>query len=203
VRSSSVIQEILEGFRHVAAHQIIMVLFVIIAVNQLFVFSLSTLIPAWSVSVLDGNATTNGFLFSARGIGSLVGALAIASLGRFTYRGRLLTFGAFLSAVLLVAFGFFRWLPASLIILAGIGVGTIFIMNLANAMIQTMTPERLRGRVMGAYTWIFFGFMPLGALWSGELAARVGLSEAVVIDGGLALCAATIVWMKFPRLLEQ
>jgi MFS family permease len=203
VRSSSVIQEILEGFRHVAAHQIIMVLFVIIAVNQLFVFSLSTLIPAWSVSVLDGNATTNGFLFSARGIGSLVGALAIASLGRFTYRGRLLTFGAFLSAVLLVAFGFFRWLPASLIILAGIGVGTIFIMNLANAMIQTMTPERLRGRVMGAYTWIFFGFMPLGALWSGELAARVGLSEAVIIDGGLALCAATIVWMKFPRLLEQ
>ena len=203
VQKSSVLHEVKEGFRHVLAHQVIMVLFAVIALYQLLVISLSTLIPAWSVSVLEGDATTNGYLFSARGIGSLAGALGIASLGRFAQREKLLTYGAFLSAVLLVSFAFFRWLPASMILLIGIGVGSIFVLNLANAMIQTMTPERLRGRVMGAYTWIFFGFMPLGALWSGEVAARFGLPEAVIINGVLALSVTSIVWLKFPKLLEQ
>jgi hypothetical protein len=56
---------------------------------------------------------------------------------------------------------------------------------------------------MGAYTWIFFGFMPIGALWSGELAARFGLAEAVTINGCIALAAAIAIWMFFPKLRDQ
>ncbi len=202
-KRESVLHELKEGLRHVVNHPVIKVLFVVLAVNQLFVFSLSTLIPAWSVSVLGGDATTNGLLYSFRGLGSLVGALGIASLGSFSYRGKLLTYGAFLSSFLLILFALFRWMPMSLLLLAGIGVGSIMIMNLANAMVQTMTPERLRGRVMGAYTWIFFGTMPLGALWAGSMADRLGLSETIVINGALALVAAVAVWLLFPKLLEQ
>ncbi len=199
----SVIRELKEGLRHVINHQIIRILFIVIAINQLLVFSMSTLLPAWSVSVLGGDATTNGFLYSARGVGSLIGALAIASLGNFAYRGKLLMFGAFLSSILLIVFALFRWLPISLLLLIGIGIGTILIMNLANAMIQTMTPERLRGRVMGTYTWIFFGFMPLGALWTGWMADRMGLSQTVIMNGILALVSAVLVWFYFPKLREQ
>jgi len=203
VNRGSVILELKEGLRHVINHQVIRALFVVIAVNQFLVFSMSTLIPAWSVSILRGDATTNGFLFSARGVGSLFGALAIASLGNFAFRGKLLTLGLFLSSIILVAFALIRWMPLSLVVLVGLGVGTILIMNLANAMIQTMTPERLRGRVMGAYTWIFFGFMPLGALWTGWMADRLGLSQTVIMNGALAFAAASLVWYYFPRLREQ
>jgi len=203
VNRGSVILELKEGLRHVINHQVIRALFVVIAVNQFLVFSMSTLIPAWSVSILRGDATTNGFLFSARGVGSLFGALAIASLGNFAFRGKLLTLGLFLSSIILVAFALIRWMPLSLVVLVGLGVGTILIMNLANAMIQTMTPERLRGRVMGAYTWIFFGFLPLGALWTGWMADRLGLSQTVIMNGALAFAAASLVWYYFPRLREQ
>jgi MFS family permease len=200
---SSVIAELKEGLRHVFTHEIIRILFVVIAVNHLFVMSLSTLIPAWAVTILGGGAATNGLLYSARGFGSLIGALVIASLGRFSYRGKLITYGSFVAPILLVIFAFFRWLPISLLLLAGIGVGMIMIMNLANAMVQTMTPERLRGRVMGAYTWVFFGFMPLGALWTGSIADHLGLPESVILNGLLALIAATLVWIFFPKLREQ
>jgi MFS family permease len=203
VKRESMVRELMEGLRHVAAKPVIKILFVVLAVNQLFVFSLSTLIPAWSVSVLEGDATTNGFLYSFRGLGSLVGALGIASLGRFSYRGKLLTIGSFISSILLIVFALSRWLPASLLLMVGIGVGSIMVMNLANAMVQTMTPERLRGRVMGAYTWIFFGTMPLGALWAGSLADWTSLSETIIINGLLGLAAAVIVWKSFPKLLEQ
>jgi MFS family permease len=202
-KRESVVRELMEGLRHVAGNQVIKILFVVIAVNQLFVFSLNTLVPAWSVSVLQGDATTNGFLYSFRGLGSLAGALGIASLGRFSFRGKVLTFGAFLSSALMIVFAFSHWLPISLLLMVGIGVGAIMVMNLANAMVQTMTPDRLRGRVMGAYTWIFFGSMPLGALWVGSLAERTSLPGTLVIDGMLGLVAAVIVWRFFPKLREQ
>jgi len=192
-----------EGILYVVRHDLIRVVIGIVALNSMFTMSLMTLIPAWSVKILGGDATTNGFLISARGIGSLMGALVIATLGRITYRGKLVTFGTFLAPALLLAFATVHWLPASLVLIAGIGLGTIMVMNLANALVQTSTPEHLRGRVMGAYTWIFFGFMPIGALWSGELAARFGLAEAITINGFIALAAAIAIWMFFPKLRDH
>jgi hypothetical protein len=82
-------------------------------------------------------------------------------------------------------------------------MGTILVNNLSNAIVQTSTPERLRGRVMGAYTWIFFGFMPLGALWSGMIAARLGEPAAVMINAGIAFSFAIAVRTFTPRLREE
>jgi MFS family permease len=192
-----------EGILYVVRHDLIRVIIGIVALNSMFTLSLTTLIPAWSVTILGGDATTNGFLNSARGIGSLMGALVIATLGRIAYRGKLVTFGTFLAPVLLLVFATIHWLPASYVVMAGIGVGTIMVMNLANALVQTSTPEHLRGRVMGAYTWIFFGFMPIGALWSGELAARFGLAETVIINGLIALAAAVAIWVFYPKLRKH
>jgi MFS family permease len=192
-----------EGILYVVRHDLIRVIIGIVALNSMFTLSLTTLIPAWSVKILGGDATTNGFLNSARGMGSLMGALVIATLGRITYRGKLVTFGTFLAPALLLVFAAVHWLPASYAVMAGIGLGTIMVMNLANALVQTSTPEHLRGRVMGAYTWIFFGFMPIGALWSGEMAARFGLAEAVTINGLIALAAAVAIWVFFPKLREH
>ena len=108
-----------------------------------------------------------------------------------------------MSSCCLILFALFRWLPMSLLLLAGIGIGSIMIMDLANALVQMMTPERLRGRVMGAYTWVFFGTMPLGALWAGSMADRIGLSEIIVVNGALALILAAAIWLLFPKLREQ
>ena len=52
-----------------------------IGITTIFGIGVATLVPAWSVNVLHGDSTTNGFLLSARGIGSLIGALMIAALG--------------------------------------------------------------------------------------------------------------------------
>jgi MFS family permease len=174
-----------------------------IAVSSMFGLSLGTLIPAWSVNVLGGGAALNGLLFSARGTGALLGALFIASLGRRIMRGRLLMYGALVYPVLLFAFAFSRALPLSLLILAGAGVGMILVNNLSNALVQTSTPERLRGRVMGTYTWIFFGFMPLGALWSGMIAGSLGEPAAVMINAAIAFFFAAGVRVFYPALMES
>ena len=118
-------------------------------------------------------------------------------------RGRLLTAGSFLFPVLMFALAFSRTLPVSLLLLAGAGVGTIFVNNLSNALVQTSTPERLRGRVMGTYTWVFFGFIPLGALWSGTIAGRLGEPAAVMINAAIAFCFALVVRVFYPMLRTE
>jgi MFS family permease len=202
-RSSSAMTDLKEGLRFVVTEPTVRVLISMVAVTSFFAMSLTTLIPAWAVKVLGGNAATNGFLLSARGVGSLGAALFIASLGRISYRGRLVTIGSVAFPTLLLAFAFTRSLSLSLLCLAGAGGGMIFVNNVANAMVQTRAPDHLRGRVMGAYTWIFFGSMPLGALWLGTAADRFGEPEAVLLNSLLALAYGLGVLFLYPKLRKE
>jgi len=102
-RNTSVVSDLKNGLRYVASHEIIRMLIGYLGIVSLFGFSIVTLIPAWAVEILGGDATTNGLLLSARGVGALAGALMIASLGRFRFKGRVLTLGSFvLPSVLLI-----------------------------------------------------------------------------------------------------
>jgi len=200
VSQSSAFQDLKEGFQYVLGHPMIRTLISLIVVTSLFGVSFAVLLPAWAVEVLGGDATTNGWLQSARGIGALMGALLIASLGRFDFKGRLLTLGSFVFPLLVLAFSFVRWLPLSLAVLMGTGVGVIFIFNLANALVQTLVRDELRGRVMGLYSLTFFGFLPVGALWIGTMAQRFGETAAVLVNASIMLVLCTAIALSVPEL---
>ena len=199
-RAGGSFAQLTEGIRYVLREPVIRTAIGVVAVTSLFALSMATLVPAWAVKVLHGDATVNGLLLSARGLGSLAGALLLASLGRTAARGRLLTMGSLVYPVLLFGFAWLTWLPASLLALAGVGVATLFVINLANAIVQTSTPDGLRGRVMGAYMWIFFGCMPIGALWIGMTAEHLGEQTALIINAGLAMFCCLAVALFVPKL---
>lgn len=198
--NSSHFTELKEGLRYVAKHKIIRTLILLVGVISLFGMSFATLIPAWAVKILDGDATTNGFLQSARGLGSLSSALFIASLGRFKFKGKLLTIGSFIFPVMLFVFSFMRWFPLSLMLLVGVGFGLILVFNIANALVQTLVDDNLRGRVMGIYTFIFFGFMPVGSLLMGTLAEKFGEPETVVIGSVVTFICSLVIFFTVSQL---
>jgi MFS family permease len=197
---TSAFHELKQGLGYLFAHRIIRTLICLIVVTSLFGVSFAVLLPAWAVKVLGGDATTNGWLQSARGVGALIGALIIASLGRFDFKGRLLTFGSFLFPILILAFSFVRHLPLSLIVLTGSGIANIFIFNMANSLVQTLVRDELRGRVMGIYSLTFFGFLPLGALWIGTMAERFGEPTAVLINAGIMFLLCVAIATLVPEL---
>jgi MFS family permease len=92
-QKTSALSSLKEGVRYVLINPTIRTLICLVAVTALFGFAYTTLIPAWAVNILNGDATTNGLLHSARGAGAVLSALLIASLGRFTFKGKLLTAG--------------------------------------------------------------------------------------------------------------
>ena len=200
---TSAIADLKEGVRYVWGHPMIRTIIGLIAIVSVFGISYAILFPAWAVKILGGNATTNGFLQASRGLGAMAGALLIASLGRFHFRGRLLTLGTLAMPMLIVVFAFVRWTPLSLVLLFGAGVSQIFILNLCNALVQTFSPHALRGRIMGVYTFVFFGTMPLAALGVGATAQRFGETAAVLIGATVMLLAAVAVSVFVPGLRHQ
>ncbi|HUU37061.1 MAG TPA: MFS transporter [Candidatus Desulfaltia sp.] len=197
---TSSLHDLKEGFCYVLGHKMIRALIGLVVVTSLFGVSFIVLLPAWAVKILQGNAATNGWMYSARGAGALIGALLIASLGRFDFRGRLLTLGSFVFPSLILAFAWIRWLPLTLVVLIGNGAAAILIFNLANALIQTLVRDELRGRVMGLYSLTFFGFLPIGALWIGAVAQHFGETAAVLVNGGILLVFCSLIAVFVPEL---
>jgi MFS family permease len=200
VRAGTAFQELKEGLRYVAAHRVIRTLVLIAVLISLFGMGYITLVPAWAVNVLGGDATTAGLMQSARGIGSVVAALMIASLGRFRWKGKLLTIGLFTFPGLLFLFAAMRVVPLALLVLIGVGWGFMVVFNMLNTLIQTLVSDNLRGRVMGIYSLTFFGAMPIGSLLAGGLADRFGEPATVVLGAMACLIFAVLFFARMPQL---
>ena len=197
---NSALVDLKEGFQYVRTQRIVQILIGLIAVMGVFGFSFTTLFPAWAVKVLGGNETTNGLLQSARGVGALVGALGVASLGQFSIKGKLLTIGTFMFPIVLWLFAATRWLPLSLFTLLGVGAALVLVNNIANALVQTVIPDQLRGRVMGFYMFMFFGALPIGGLLSGKLAEHIGAPLTLGLCALILLGFACVLWLFAPKL---
>ncbi len=200
LQHSSTLSALKEGIDYVRHQPMIRALIGLVAATSLFGMSLGTLLPAWSVKILHGNAATNGLLFSARGVGSLFGALTIATFGGSHVRGKFITIGSLCFPVFIAFFAMTYWLPLSLLFMVFLGIATIFVANLSNATIQSIVPDSLRGRVMGVYTTIFIGSMPLGALLLGTIAEHAGEAEAALLSSAAAFCIAGLVMVFVPKI---
>jgi MFS family permease len=199
-RPTSTLDELKEGIRYVVSEPLIRTLMGLAGAVSLFGISVNTLMPAWAVKILHGDATTNGLLLSLRGGGALVGAFLIAVLSRLEMRGRILTIGTFAFPLLILAFAAERHLPLALVTMFLTGWAWVLVQNLTNALMQSMVPDHLRGRLMSVFSLVLFGLMPIGSLGIGITAHQVGEPAAVAISGAMLLGVAGLVWIAVPSL---
>lgn len=189
-----------KGMGYVVRRRTLLVLILFALVVTVFGFSFVNLLPAWAVRVLHGDATTNGWLQSSRGLGALLAALAVASLGRFRFRGRLWTAGTLALPLALFAFAATRTVFASCAALFAYGAALVLVFSLANALLQTLADDAFRGRVMSLYSFAFFGFLPLGALAAGAAADAFGEPPTIAAGAGAVLLAAAGIAAGYPAL---
>ncbi|MDI6844776.1 MAG: MFS transporter [Candidatus Saccharicenans sp.] len=198
--NNSILQDLKEGVVYVLKHSTIRLLVLTVAVTTLFGRAFITLLPAWAVQILDGDARTNGFLLTASGLGSLIGALFIASFSHHLTRGKLLMAGMFFYPLSIILFAVSRFLPLSLLFLIISGFGVIIIYNLCNALVQIQTPENMRGRVMSIYSFVFFGLMPFASLWIGQAAHLLGEKLPVLASAIIFLIYSIVIFFSAGHL---
>lgn len=198
--ATSALDDLKEGVRYIGSAPVVRALIVTTALATMFGMSFMVLFPAWAVDVLGGDAATNGLLQSARGVGSLIGALAIASLGDLKIKGNLLLAASFAFPALVLVWALMRWLPASLLVLVAVGVGFMITRTMTNTLVQTLVPDKLRGRIMGIYTLSFFGVLPISALLTGVLAEMIGEPNTIILGSLVTLGGAVWLWRAVPQL---
>ena len=183
-----------EGLDYVRATPEILRPTIIVGTIGTFGMSFSVWMPLLAVDLGIG-AEGFGWLMSALGIGSLIGALAVAFFGRsvdLARRALLLAPVAFgLFEVALAALAGFRG-PMLLVLpvatLAGMAMSTT--LSTTNTIIQSLIPNALRGRVSSIYMTVFMGSVPLGAVIAGTTSALLGTSGSIAFGGTVVLLAA-------------
>jgi predicted MFS family arabinose efflux permease len=141
-----------------------------------------------------------GALLSATGAGALAGAVALAAIGTRVPRAPLL-FGASIAFPLLLgAFALSRSFILSLGLLAALGFVMILNNATTNALLQSIVPDELRGRVMGVYVFMFLGMTPVGSLQAGALARWLGAPAALAIGSAILLAVIATAWLRVGEL---
>jgi predicted MFS family arabinose efflux permease len=192
--------DVRDGMNYVMSNPAVRNLIINLFIFSIFGFGFVTLLPAWAVAVFGGDATTNGFLQAARGFGSLIGALTVAAMGRIKFRGKVWTINSFLLPIMMVIFAYMRSLIPSLVAIACAGFATMMVLNVTNAMVQSRITDEMRGRVMGIYTFFFFGAFPLSSLVAGWAADRIGEPLTVIISAVILLVFSLWVVWRQPAL---
>jgi len=193
-------EQLKEGLDYTRRSPIILGLFALGGTVGIFVSALFTLIPAWAVDVLHGDATTNGLMLSARGFGSMVGGICIAYLSRFHIRGKTMTVGSMVLPIIMAVFALITDIPLSLVLLCLIGFCFMLVINNINSLTQTSVPDELRGRVISIYIMVFFGSQPIGSLIAGQLAEATSETLTTLIFSGCLLASAVLVFLRLPKL---
>jgi MFS family permease len=119
----------------------------------------------------------------------------MAGLGGRTRRARVVLGSSVLFGLVLTAAALApgMWTAIVLFTLAG----CLMALNgiAANTMLQIQAPDRLRGRVMGFYSFVVLGMAPFGSLQAGWVAEHYGIRTAVAAGGLVCLgVAAGVAW---------
>jgi len=199
-RTGSHVAQLREGLSYIRHHETIRSLIMLVAFANLFAMGYSSLMPAFAKDVLKTGEMGFGLMSAAVGIGALSGALLLASLGDFRRKGMLLTAGNLFFPFMVLCFAFSRWLPLSLAILVGAGLGFMAQNATANTLIQTTVPDELRGRVMSVYMLVFQGFFPIGSLIAGAVAQNFGIPVGAAFGGSIALAFSLFLLWRAPRI---
>jgi MFS family permease len=164
----------------------------LIDVNAMVFGMPRALFPALAATVFGGGATTVGLLYSAPGVGALLGALTSGWVGRVRRQGLAVVFAVLIWGASIAGFGVAHWLPLALVLLAVAGWADVLSAVFRNTIIQFAGPDGMRGRLMGVQMAVVAGGPRLGDLEAGAVATAFGDTVSVV-SGGLACIAGALV----------
>lgn len=203
IQSRGVLQGFKEGFRYAFGFVPIRYILMLLALVSVMGMPYAVLMPIFARDVLHGGPRTLGFLMGATGVGALTGALSLASRKSVRGLARWISTAAAIFGAGLIAFSFSRSLFLSMGLLFVVGFGMMVQMASSNTILQTVSDDDKRGRVMSFYTMAFMGMTPFGSLYAGSLASEIGAPYTLTISGIVCILGAAVFARKLPLLREK
>ncbi|MGB9742038.1 MAG: MFS transporter [candidate division WOR-3 bacterium] len=195
-----IVAQLFSGLRFVKSHPDIRILILMTGVFSSFGIAYIPLMPVLARDVLHQDARGYGLMMTCLGAGAVIGGLTLASLSKTRYRGKILLSGTMLFGILLIACSFCRNYHLALFLLILIGICQTSISALTNTLIQTLSPDHIRGRAMSVFSLFFNGMFPIGSLIAGSIAQTKGALFALLLSGVVILLSLTTITLLRPQL---
>ena len=200
--NSNTFRDLKDGLVFIKNNRVILALMSMVAVVSLFGVAHVILMPIFANDVLNVGIKGLGVLMSSAGLGALAGALILARLGDFKYKGRFLLSSAMVFSISLIIFSLSKTYLLSILVLILIGLSSVTAVALVNTILQVKVDDRFRGRVMSVFMFTVAGMMPFGNLIAGSLAQAAGVSFALFFAGVTCTVFFTAINIIYPGIKD-
>jgi MFS family permease len=200
---TSPFQHMKEGFGWVKQMRPIRALLLLLGLVSLVGTPYAVLMPIFADRILHGGARGLGLLMGATGVGAMIAALTLAVKKTVTGLGRWVAISSAGFGVSMILFSQSRWFWVSFVLLIPMGFSMMLQSASSNTLIQSMVPDRLRGRVMSVYSMMFMGMAPFGGLFAGLVAHKLGAPLTLTVGGLACLVGSAIFGVYLPGLRTE
>jgi MFS family permease len=188
-----VLSSVKDGLSYIRQRPAISLPLVLMAMISTVVINYNVFVPTFAKISLGRGASGYGFLMTSMGIGSLAAALELA-VRSGSGPSRLRLFGGAVGlCVAMLACGLQRNYALSCVLLGLVGYCTISFSASTNAAIQLASDDAHRGRVMSAYSLVFGGVTPIGALYAGAVSEATSPAFCMSLSGAIGLAGAALL----------
>lgn len=151
----------------------------------LLAIPLMTFMPVFAKEVFHGDEITFTRLLIFSGAGSIGGALMVAAAGRMKRQGLIALLALTTLGLLIAAFSLSKYLTLSSFLIFGCGAALMWVFSMVQSLVQAITADEMRGRVMSVYNVAFRGGMPIGSLLFGKLIQYFTVSWTMAAAGSI------------------
>jgi predicted MFS family arabinose efflux permease len=188
--AESMVNSLKQGIKFVRKQPSMGALIVLAFCMTALAMPMRTYIPVFVKDIFHRGPQTYGNLLSLMGVGSICGSLIIASMGNIRNKGRVaLTMLICLGGAISV-FALSKSLPLDYAILVLVGASMMAVFATVTSLVQLITTDDMRGRVMSVYNCAFRGGMPMGNLISGWLVPMFTAPVVLAVNGGVLILVA-------------
>ncbi len=181
----SVLTSMKEGFGFIRRQGTMEALIVLAFMMTLLAFPVVVFLPVFARDVFHGGPNVFTILLVCSGAGSICGALTVAALGKHKKMGLLVLLMLLGLGALIAAFALSQRLVVSCVLIFLFGAVLLGVFTSISSLVQLITPDNMRGRVLSVYNVAFRGGMPVGSLLIGALVKQYGAPPVIAWNGAL------------------
>jgi MFS family permease len=199
----SALGDVLEGFHYVRRTKPIRSMLLLLGLISILGMPYSVLMPIFADKILHGGPRGLGILMGSTGLGALLGSFFLAARSGTRGLWKLIALACAGFGCGLILFSISRHFWLSSLFLVVVGFSLMVQMAATNTLIQTMVPDRLRGRVMSTHVWMFLGMTPFGSFVAGSIATHAGAPVTLFMGASLCLAGAALFASRLSQLRQS
>lgn len=182
-------RQTLDTWKYIAVTPLLPVVFLLVGLHCGLTMSIDAVLPQVAANALHGGNSAYDVMVMSFGAGTMVGTFALGGLRSEETKGSLLWVTGLLSGIATAALAMTHDLLPAFLVMSIMGASQGMFMALGNTLVQEVVPDRLRGRVSGAYLMAGGGSMSIGNLIAGPAADRFGVQVVLLAPALLFLVA--------------